>query len=449
MKIKKMSTFNILVTFILMFIIILNFFNVGDRPEVETGSILISSSLKCSHMNLIQNFACRKSKLTNCTVIFPNCLGQTSKTTLVTLILILSNDIELNPGPRNASIFPCGYCEHPVNWSDQGVCCDECGIWHHKSCGDISSKEMEYLERSSVVWLCCKCESVNVDTFTFHSYELYTSNLYAPLSGSELSIDSIISSSPFSPLHTSSPHTRKDYSKTRLRSHLSSDGGVNSSHMSDKSHSDFLPKQTNLRLLTVNCCSVREHKAEFLAGLDYVKPDLICGTESWLKGVKPGKEPSKNAIKSSEIFPNDYIFHRNDRMSRGGGVFTGVKKNLVATEQTELITECEIEWTKVKMKSNKDLYLSSFYMPHRNLKDLQNLDQSLKKLSNSSKSKHILLAGDLNCPDINWENLTVRPNALDREIQQALIDISTEHGLTWVHNQPTRQDNILDLSLHK
>ena len=146
-----MSTFNILVTSFLMFIIILNFFNVGDRPEVETGSILISSSLKCSHMNLIQNFAGRKSKLTNCTVICPNSSGQTSKTTLVTLILILSNDIELNPVPRNASIFPCGYCEHPVNWSDQEVCCDECGIWHHKSCGDISSKEMEYLERSSVV----------------------------------------------------------------------------------------------------------------------------------------------------------------------------------------------------------------------------------------------------------------------------------------------------------
>ena len=74
-----------------------------------------------------------------------------------------------------------------------------------------------------------------------------------------------------------------------------------------------------------------------------------------------------------------------------------------------------------------------------------NLDCSLKKLSNSNKSKHILLAGDFNCPDINWENLTVRSNAPDREIQQALIDITTEHGLTQVHNQPTRQDNILDL----
>ena len=39
----------------------------------------------------------------------------------------------------------------------------------------------------------------------------------------------------------------------------------------------------------------------------------------------------------------------------------------------------------------------------------------------------------------------MRSNASDREIQQALIDITTEHGLTQVHNQPTQQDNILDL----
>ena len=35
--------------------------------------------------------------------------------------------------------------------------------------------------------------------------------------------------------------------------------------------------------------------------------------------------------------------------------------------------------------------------------------------------------------------------APDREIQQALIGISAKHGLTQVHNQPTWQDNILDL----
>ena len=37
-------------------------------------------------------------------------------------------------------------------------------------------------------------------------------------------------------------------------------------------------------------------------------------------------------------------------------------------------------------------------------------------------------------------------NAPDHEIQQTLIDISIEHGLTQVHDQPTRQENIIDLA---
>ena len=41
-----------------------------------------------------------------------------------TTIMVQSGDIELNPGPRQASIFPCGMCETPVTWSNEGVCCD-------------------------------------------------------------------------------------------------------------------------------------------------------------------------------------------------------------------------------------------------------------------------------------------------------------------------------------
>ena len=46
---------------------------------------------------------------------------------------------------------------------------------------------------------------------------------------------------------------------------------------------------------------------------------------------------------------------------------------------------------------------------------------------------------------INWDNLSVWTNAPDREIQETLLDITTEHGLIYVHNQHTRQENILDL----
>lgn len=58
--------------------------------------------------------------------------------------------------------LPMWYCEIPVTWSQRGVCCDECGVWHHKSCEDIGTKEMEHLEGSYVVWYCCICKSVNI-----------------------------------------------------------------------------------------------------------------------------------------------------------------------------------------------------------------------------------------------------------------------------------------------
>jgi hypothetical protein len=39
----------------------------------------------------------------------------------------------------------------------------------------------------------------------------------------------------------------------------------------------------------------------------------------------------------------------------------------------------EIEWVKVKMENNKDLLVGSFYMPHRELKHLDELSKSLEK----------------------------------------------------------------------
>ena len=65
------------------------------------------------------------------------------------LTLLLSGDIDVNPGPmqhdvntapRPTSVFPCGHCELAVNWSDDAICCDLCSIWCHQSCCDSVQK---------------------------------------------------------------------------------------------------------------------------------------------------------------------------------------------------------------------------------------------------------------------------------------------------------------------
>ena len=199
--------------------------------------------------------------------------------------------------------------------------------------------------------------------------------------------------------------------------------------------------------MNINCRSIAGSKrAEFHTALNYIKPDIVCGTESWLKGMKPGKPPSTDAIQSSEIFPSHYKAFRNDRGTLGGGVFVLVHEDLVAEEKADLVTDGEMEWVQVKLKGNKNLIVSSFYMPYRNMADIAELCRSLE-LASDGKEKHIIVAGDFNCPDIDWNSLTIKKEAQEKEVQQALLDLSIDFNLTQVHDKPARENNLLGLIL--
>ena len=130
-----------------------------------------------------------------------------SNFTLVAIMLLLSGDIEVNPGPTDKSVYPCEFCDLKVLWSCAAVCCDNCSIWYHKSCLEMCSDDFSVLNRPSINWLCCKCDSVNVSSFMFHSYET-DSNFYWPIQDSEISLDSF-TSSVFSPLKASSPNSTR------------------------------------------------------------------------------------------------------------------------------------------------------------------------------------------------------------------------------------------------
>ena len=67
------------------------------------------------------------------------------------------------------------------------------------------------------------------------------------------------------------------------------------------------------------------------------------------------------------------------------------------------------------------------------------------ELVTANKEKHIVIAGDFNCPDIDWDCLSVQKEAQDKEAQQAIIDLSVDFNLPQVQDKPTREDNILDL----
>ena len=187
--------------------------------------------------------------------------------------------------------------------------------------------------------------------------------------------------------------------------------------------------------MNVNCRSVTENNSEFKVALKYIKPDIICGTESRLRGKKPGKQYDKNASYNSEIFQDSFNVLRNDRNTIGGGVFVAVRSNLTAVECVDFITDCELELVNVSLKGRQELFVGSFYMPKRNMTDLNNLRQSLELL-NESKPKHLVLCGDFNCSDIDWDKLCLKDSKTiqDRNEQQNLIEIMSEFNLSQMHS---------------
>jgi hypothetical protein len=52
-----------------------------------------------------------------------------------------------------------------------------------------------------------------------------------------------------------------------------------------------------------------------------------------------------------------------------------VNKDIISVGKTEFITNCEIEWVSIKLKNNKDLLIGCYYMPHRNSKDIEELER--------------------------------------------------------------------------
>jgi hypothetical protein len=144
--------------------------------------------------------------------------------------------------------------------------------------------------------MCCKCDSLNVSSITCHSYEIENVSYYEPLSTTESFLDSL--TSQFSPLKTSSPKSAQNNSK----SHRKESNSTNKSR-SESTSIPNLPPKRNLRILTVNCRSIKDITSELKAIINYTKPDMVIGTESWLKGGQTREKSNHRCNQISRSIP--------------------------------------------------------------------------------------------------------------------------------------------------
>ena len=116
---------------------------------------------------------------------------------------------------------------------------------------------------------------------------------------------------------------------------------------------------------------------------------IIGVTETWLN----------DSITNNEILPIDFVVYRKDRVSRGGGVMLAVHSYI----SSKLISSPDtLELVVVEIKQIP-CTVCTIYVPPNS--DLEYMSSLVSFLSTLSTSKNLIVMGDFNSPDINWEML--------------------------------------------
>ena len=307
----------------------------------------------------------------------------------VSMVLLLSGDIQLNPGPRMAR-FPCGLCGKNVNSNHKAMECEDCEVWYHTRC--VGMKDILYQvhkQHNSYSWICCQCGLRNFSSSMFDIADVDTSNSFEPLFnlldvnyGNEESFNPNSTEQLGSPLHSSSPKNRKrGQSPKRL----------------NKKSSKKKPTGNILKILNINFQSIRNKVTQFQALMETEKPDIVIGTETWLQ----------DSTYSSELLPSSYQIFRHDRPSdtTGGGVLIALRSDLVAmVEDLHPTHSSEMLWTSLHVKGRPMLYIGAFYRKHHgsvtlDQKQLADLEAAVSKLPTNSQQQSRTSSQNNTCSD--------------------------------------------------
>ena len=187
----------------------------------------------------------------------------------------------------------------------------------------------------------------------------------------------------------------------------------------------------------INFQSINNKKAELLHLIDTDKPDVIAGSETWLN----------NTISWSEIFPPNYNVFRSDRTcgSHGGALLA--ISNEFSAEKLESPKDLEAVFIKTGTQKGKlPLIIGSIYRPtNRDLDYTSSLCSTIEKLQKKHKKASLWLCGDFNLPDICWQTHSITGHQYPKDLNQRYLDMMHNCGLSQMVDEPTREQNILDL----
>ena len=352
-------------------------------------------------------------------------LSKLKKMPHLLLLILLSGQVEMNPGPVDSQLSnssfsesaSCGICEHEV--TNIGIYCDRCQTWFHQHCASVSDDTYyNILPRDSVSWICCLCGLPNHSTVSslFANSNFESKNSFRALANdddTDLSPDLDLSN-----LEKAIPSCTSTPKKVPTR----------------KTH-QHRNKKHKLKAIVINCDGLKGQKsqADFRAAVNNIDPDIIMGCESKID----------SSIASYSVFPQNYNIIPKDRDKNGGGVFLAIKNSLIVSELPELDSNSEIVWANLHFANAKSIYLASYYRTPNagpaSLDMLEDLNVSLSSLFSKHPRQvpNLVIGGDFNLGDIDWETWTPTIQRT-RPIHDKFLQLLMEHSLVQVNRHITR-----------
>ena len=311
----------------------------------------------------------------------------TSHRSFFQFLIILSGDVSLNPGPVRHPCSSC--CLKPVAKNHRAILCDNCDLWAHIKCENISTKIYAEMANSNkqLNFICSSC---------------------------------ILNQLPFPEGFMINDEENQVTSTQKDFSFLDDD-------------MDELKNTRGLKIAHLNTNGL-------LSKLDYLKI-MLNGTFFDIFAVSETKLDAN--ILDDEIKIDGYVSYRLDRNRHGGGVLFYVN-NQLESHLLKHLTDSKYEslWIKVCLDKTKPIFLSVVYRPPSKGSDLESTDQLCAYLkecdSKLPQIKEVFICGDFNC------NMMSR-YALSSKIK----DLCSSLSLKQLIEEPTRvtphSSTLLDL----
>ena len=141
---------------------------------------------------------------------------------------------------------------------------------------------------------------------------------------------------------------------------------------------------------------------------------------------------------------------RKDSKSDSGGVLIAAKKHIDIVDFDIVNNDTDSIWAKVIIKGHDPIIIGSYYRRDADSspEQMANFESVLEKLGiyiQDNPKSTLMIGGDFNFPDINWDVPSVPPCSKRSSLSEKLLEITSDLGLEQMVKIPTRNNNILDL----